>query len=757
MHKLLFLLLIVYVGIGKAQTLCDDQLLNYYFRLGTLYSVDETHPLLNPINVSFINGTSVGVQIEFLFGSIARLYESLTPGIEGPPLPVINYVSFDYPWCTTSVNVICGTALLRNLPKNGSCNIVDYDVLGPNFAGRAFIYNDDDAQPECNGNIIIQLFGDFSIVENNTEFITTYTYSFTGLIPGDEGERNLTLQEALAEYQRSLCVPSDGFALPTVREGQDQLVCRGNTLAQVVCRATRPRRPSDPLLPVPSYACRGVGPTGEPNGTRIVWFVNVYGETASDTIGGARYDLHFCESYNATCIAQFDNVTYRYATFSGTRTQFISDFSDFESGVVLDYVIDGFGNSESFTRPVYPFAVTDPFIRDIPCICCLSIDCGPDGAPELGQISKILNPNNALPVANATGNLFILPGVQTITLDASASFDPDNLPNPLTFYWKVYNSTPTPVTIDDPSSPIINVTADFALGVYRFVVYVSDCQEKVYDLVNISVQLNVIRVILPPDFDAQWQFITVCPAPGDELSLIPFAIILNGSATFGENPSIPLFYNWTQISGNPIPTPFQCNPATVDYHNVEGFFNRNESIAYFIPASYGIYTFCLNVSDGGISPSRSKCIHISVELNFDGPNSTNRNYTDYPDAPIYNFSNGSVPTISFPPISPAPVNDLTRSPSNNDPVPTPIPAPLPPPPTFNETVNVTVPPITIIPGFGSIIFPVLREPSLVDWAILLLAIVCMVYGWVLLFGACCITLEEDYAHSRYDRVATNAY
>lgn len=751
MYKLLFLLLIAYGNNAQVTTFCDDQLLNYYFRLGTLYRVNETNPLLNPINISLIPGM---IQIEFLFGSIARLYESLTPGIEGPPLPVINYVSFDYPWCTTSVTVVCGTTLLRNLPKNPLCDIIDYDVLGPDIAGRAFIYNDDDAQPECNGNIIVQLFGNFDIVVNNSQLFTTYTYSYTGLIPDDTAERNLTLQEAVVEYQNSLCVDSSGFDLPPVREGQDQFVCRGNTLAQPVCLGTRPGRPSDPLLPVPSYACRGLGPGGEPNGTLLVWFITVYGETNA-VISGANYSLHFCESYDAACIAMIV-LPFPYITFSGTRTQYISNFSDFESGLVLDYEIGDFGISESFTRPVYPFAVTDPFIRDIPCICGLSIDCGPDGFIKLGGTSKVLNPNNAIPVANATGNLFILPGVQTITLDASASFDPDNLPNPLSFYWKVYNSTPSPVTIDDPTSPIINVTADFVLGVYRFIVYVSDGQVVVYDLVNVSVQLNVIRVILPPDFDAQWQFITTCPSNG-EASLIPLAIILNGSATFGENPSIPLFYNWTQISGNPIPTPFQCNPATVDYHNVEGFFNRNESIAYFIPASYGIYTFCLNVSDGGISPSRSKCIHISVELNFDGPNSTDRNYTDYPDAPIYNFSNGSVPTISFPPISPAPVNDLTRSPSNNDPVPTPIPAPLPAPPTFNETVNVTVPPITIIPGFGSIIFPVLREPSLVDWAILLLAIVCMVYGWVLLFGACCITLEEDYAHSRYDRVATNAY
>jgi len=374
------------------------------------------------------------------------------------------------------------------------------------------------------------------------------------------------------------------------------------------------------------------------------------------------------------------------------------------------------------------------------------MDCTVNNQPfPEGPPSKQLNPNNAIPIANAT-NVAILPGFQTVTLDASASFDPDNLPNPLTFFWKVYNSTPTPVTIDDPRSPIINVTGNFTLGVYSFIVYVSDGQIVVYDLVNISVQPNVIQVILPRDFEVQWQFITTCPTQ----PLPSQAIILNGSATFGENPTIPLFYNWTQVSGNTITVPFACNPATVDYFNVEAFFNANESIAYFIPASYGIYTFCLNVSDGGISPWRQKCIHISVELNFDPPNSTNRNYTDFPDAPIYNFSNGSVPTISFPPISPAPVNDLTRSPSINDPVPTPIPIPLPP-----SGSNTTSPaPTPIIPPIFPV-FPRLREPTAVEYAVLLVAFIPMVLLWILLFGACCAFIGEDYENSRYDRIATN--
>lgn len=757
MFLLLWLSLLLYIGSGNAQTVvsCDQQLFNYYLGLGTQYTINETTPLLNPINLSFLPSPETGVQIEFLFGSIARLYESLTPGLAGtPPVPVINYVSFDLPFCATGINLVCGTALFRSLPKNALCDIVDYDVLGPNYAGRVFIYNDATTiQPGCNGNIVVQLFGNIDIQVNDNDLTTTYTYSYPGLIPDAATvESNLTLQEALAEYQNSLCVFTDGTEMPPVRPGQDQFVCRGNQVEQLICLAPRESRVTDPLLPVPSYACRGVGPNGEPNGTNLVFFITVYGETNPD-VSDIFYDVHFCESYDQVCISQL-NISFDETTPSGTRAQYISPFSDFTSGLVLDYQLNGFGVTESFTRPVYPFAVTDPFIRDIPCLCNLSMDCDENGNIIIGPQSKTLNPNNAIPIANATSNIFILPGLQTITLDASASFDPDNLPNPLSFFWKVYNSTPSPVTIDNPRSPIINVTADFVLGLYRFIVYVSDGQIVVYDLVNISVQLNVIRVILPNDFDVQWRLISVCPPGcpnGCELPPISQAIILNGSASFGENPSIPLFYEWTQVTGNNITVPFQCNPATVDYRNMEAFFNRNESIAYFIPASYGIYTFCLNVSDGGVSPSRSQCIHISVELNFERPNSTDRNYTDYPDAPIYNFSNGSVPTISFPPISPAPVNDITRSPSINDPVPTRVPAPLPAPPSLNATL----PPINIIPGTTSILFPRLREPTAVEYALLLLAFIAMILGWILLFGTCIIFLPQDYENTRYDRVETN--
>lgn len=739
------------MSIVKTQeTYCEDQIFNYYLSLGSEYRVNDTTPLLEPIRYSFLDGM-FGVELTISFESIARLYQSQTPSLVNATPAIINYVSFDFPPCVTSIEVVCGGALLRSLPKNDLCQLVDYDVLSPNTGGRVFVYNNEAIngsvlQPGCTGDIVIRLLtssdNSISINVNDTSPAYTYfTYSVTGLLPGDLAI-NLTLEEAIAEYQNTLCLFTNGFsAFPL--PGQQELVCRVNPSIQLVCDKPRPGTAADPLLPIPTYACRG--PEGG-NDTRLVWFVTVYGQ-GNATVEGARYGIDYCETYDAACRARAEAIQADRVTFAGTRNQYISPYSSFESGIVL-----AFNDNQTFTRPIYPFAVTDPFIRDIPCICGLSMDCTADGKIIFGFTSKVLKPNNAIPVANASSNIFILPGQQCVTLDASASFDPDNGPNTLSFFWKVYNATPTPVTIDNPTLPTVFVCGNFVVGLYRFIVYVSDGQQVVYDIVNVTVAENIIRVVLPRYVEVQWMFVTECPA--DVASLLALSYPLNGSASFGENPAIPLFYNWTQIAGSNITVPYQCDPDTVDYYNVEAFLNTNRSIANVVFPAYGIYTFRLTISDNGTSPTRYQDIQVSVELNFDSPNGTDRNYTDYPDSPTYNIdANTTVPTVSFLPISQAPVNDLTRSPSFNDPVVTPIPAPLPTPNVTNNTIN----PITIVPNFPvSFVFPRLPEPSAAEWGVFLIGVVAMLLGWVLLFGAMIAFLPYDYIYSQWDRIQVSS-
>ena len=702
----------------KAQSfpICDDQLVQFYISQGMQGTpTNDDAVVINPI--------AGGIESQFRIQQLATNYQSSTPPLFDAPPPIVNFVSFDRPWCATRIEVVCGGDLVCRLPKQAGCMIIDYDIHAETVADRCFLYNPEASAiplgPGCtSGVLVVRMFGNIVLGPNQgdgSSLDSRVTYSLSGL-PTDF--TNLTLFDAIAEYQNSFCSFSTGVGIPAVIPGQDQLVCTARAMS---CTTQRPGTNIDVAVPIPTYACRGpLSPLGVPV---MVWFVSVLGQR-NDPEGDVFYGIHFCGAHDVACRAQITPED--QLGFIGTRRQFISPFTAFDSVEVLSFE----GNT-SFTLPIYPFAVTDPFIRDIPCICGLSMDCLPNGTIDLGIISKELNPNNAAPVANATSNINILVGQRSVNLSAWSSFDPDNAPNTLSFFWKVYNATPSPVTIDDPFSPNITVSGNFIEGVYSFIVYVSDGQIVSYDLVNITAELNIIHVVLPRYIEVQFVPITVCPPPG-QLPSLAIAIPLNGSASFGENPDIPLTFNWTQTAGSNLTIPFACDPATVDYYNLEAFFFINQSIAYFIPPVLGIYTFRLTVCDGGVSPCQFQEIHVSVELNFDGPNSTHINYTDYPDSPVYNTSNGSVPTITFGPAPTAPFSEITRSPSFFTPTSEPLPA-----------------------SGGSIVtvlFPQLPAPSVTEKLLLFMAFIAAVFGWIVLFGYYFAHLPYD-VYNRWDRIA----
>jgi M6 family metalloprotease-like protein len=59
---------------------------------------------------------------------------------------------------------------------------------------------------------------------------------------------------------------------------------------------------------------------------------------------------------------------------------------------------------------------------------------------------------------------------ETITLDASTSFDPDDYPEPLTYFWRAAMA----ITLDDPRRPITEATLPYSSGEYDVVLTVSD-------------------------------------------------------------------------------------------------------------------------------------------------------------------------------------------------------------------------------------------------------------------------------------------
>ena len=718
MNYALLLVILWCVNLVRAQSypLCSLQFQAYYAAVANaIGGSPPVGPALPPLSITTFGG---GIEIEFAFESVARQYQSVLNLTEPP---IITYVSFIRPWCTTSVQVICGGALLFSLPKTALCHIIDYDVHAENSAGRFFLYNPEASgtplPTSCNGNLKVRMFGGLVVGPPNPSSIVNeslFSYSLAGL---PLTFTNLSAPDATMDYQNSLCDPVLVTNLSSIPVNQTQLLCVDR---EIMCAVTpRPGTNIQVVAPLPNYACRGPVP-GEP-GNFMVWQVSFLGQASNPLVDN--YCVKFCAQYDAACqvLTGFECRQ----IFPGTRAQWRSNFTSFDSVIVILYA-----NNVSFYNPHYTPYVTDIFVRDVPCICGLSVDCKSDGQIDFdSEISKILNPNNAAPQVNTTTPLFILPGQQRINVTAWASFDPDNLPNLLTFQWKVYNTTPSPVIIEGADSPNATVVSDFVLGTYQFIVYVSDGQIVYFGLVNITVELNVIIVVLARSLEVQYILLRECPSPPGSLPNSTVSIPLNGSASFGLNPNITLYYNWTQTAGSNITVPFECDPATVDYYPVEALYDTNTSIMKFVPPAYGIYTFRLTICDNGTSPCRFQEIHVSVELNFDSPNSTKNNYTDFPDAPTFNVSNGSVPTISFVPTPPSPFQPITRPPSFYVPTAEPVPQPTGP----------------------SSFFPQLPPPSTVELALLFFAFMCAILIWFLLCGYCLSQLRNDHK-SYFDRI-----
>lgn len=705
MRRTIFLLLCIVTTILYAQqiTACDRQLHNYYVTLGLRSNI--TLPV---VRASLIAG---GIEVTFQFESVARFYQSLIGTLSGAPLPTIEYISFDYPWCTTSIQVLCGGELRQNLPKTADCQtVVDYDLGGAStHAGRILLTRN----VNCT-SFVVRLLGNMILFSSPD---TTYSYSIAGLPPLSSG--NITAEDAIDAYQQSLCLLRSGTE-PSSPPRQTQMVCGDTFLGCGVTSRPDGDHSNALFTPVPLFACHGnVTPGGPP---MMVWHINGYGLPYRAV--EVSYTVHFCARYDAACAAIV--MPAGPTLVSGTRNQYISPFDSFNSVLVFTY-----NKSQTYHDALYIRGDT-PFIRDVPCVCGLSIDCDPlTGQPYNGTAlnTKKLMPGNVLPVADAGSNYSIVMSETRFALDGSASIDSDQGPNILSYYWKVYNTTPSPVVIVCPTCAFTDVRGTLVRGNYTFILYVSDGQDVTYDIVNVLADENVIRVILSPDFDAQFDLITEC-LPLDAQGHPPRdrAIILNGSLTYNENPAFPLFYEWRQTTGNTLPLndTVICDPATVDYIKYEAFWGRNASVAYFIPSTLGLYCFRLTVDDGTGARIRYEEMCVSVENDFDRQNGTDRNYTDYPDGPSFNHSDPSVPILPFEPATQTPIEDITRSPSATL-------QPLPP----IAPINTTSPGGIVTFGeFLAALFPQLPPPSMIAQLLLLFVTIACLMVFLLLTGYC---------------------
>ena len=199
----------------------------------------------------------------------------------------------------------------------------------------------------------------------------------------------------------------------------------------------------------------------------------------------------------------------------------------------------------------------------------LTVDDGFGGIGETSVTIPVLNRN---PIADAGPDQSAAAKHIVLTLDASASSDPDG--DPLAYAW----TAPLEITLSDPSSPTPTFTATTS-GMYTFLLQVDDG-------LGGTATDDVVVVVLnaPPVAVAN------APATAAKHAQVP----LDGTAS-SDPDGDALTYNWTQVSG-----PF----VTIN--------GPDDALAAFTPAVSGTYEFQLTVDDGDIGGTHAGSVVVVV-------------------------------------------------------------------------------------------------------------------------------------------------
>jgi hypothetical protein len=589
--------------------------------------LSSSYPLLPVVNFfQGMSGLYPYVEATLDFQAVARMYQSNLTG--STPLPYVNAISMDVPWCTFNTSVTCSGRTLYGAGKIDQCLIIDYDRGGDTqTAGRIWIYVKQTGV--CAGQSPVVKF--FNVTLDNSTTTATYTYDTLGIT---SPYNHLSLTEALEFYQNSTCDYSDGAISDAVT--QKQFVCNDYPMKCAIDRANALGSP--PVIPIPQYTCLGnLTPT---NMTPVmVWFISSLDLPGS--VAGSFF-LTFCEGVDQLCRLTFEQrcrlnpgSLQSYTLVPGTRRQFFSPFTSFDQTIVVFYN----GKATSF-QPLYSLSPFDENIRVIPCICQFSVDCHANGTVigENSIISSYITPINTPPIANPGPAVVITQGTPTLLMNASASNDPNLLPGFFSTYWKLYSQPPGSPLVSIPfpqSEEFLLDTSQFIPGRYQFVLYASDSQSVTFVIYNVTVIYNAVqisinisrRVQFEPYYGASPTSGATCPTSGNYPSP---CIPIDGSGTIASNPNVTLTYLWRQDSGGyPTPIPYSCDITAVKY--TAGMLNHTTSILCVIPPNIGLYGYTLTVNDG--AKNFSKSIQFYVVPNFitpDGPDLILPNYTRAP-------------------------------------------------------------------------------------------------------------------------------
>ena len=193
-------------------------------------------------------------------------------------------------------------------------------------------------------------------------------------------------------------------------------------------------------------------------------------------------------------------------------------------------------------------------------------------------VVRVLSLNNA-PVADAGEDLHVYVG-DTVSLDASGSFDPDN--DVLSYSWSQTSGAQAELAGAAASQPTFTPTTS---GVLVFAVTVSDGQTSSFDSVSVTV-------------DAVNQ-VPVADAGDDQVANIGETVMLDGSSSYDSDGDAVSFI-WSQVQGARV-----------------SLTSSNSATPSFVPTEAGVYIFELRVYDG-IDTSSPDTITITVQLGATG-------------------------------------------------------------------------------------------------------------------------------------------
>ena len=208
-------------------------------------------------------------------------------------------------------------------------------------------------------------------------------------------------------------------------------------------------------------------------------------------------------------------------------------------------------------------------------------------------VNVIVSAANVAPnlTAIATGNL--LPG-EIITLDASASLDPDNGPLPLTYSWslssKPASSSLTNASINNAANSIANFVPDVP-GTYEFALSGSDGEKN---------SLLTLRVIIAEPYVNQ---APNANAGDDQETTLGETVALNANASNDTDGPDTLTFTWS--FGAVAPGSSLSNASIT---------NANSSIASFTPDVAGSYVLNVLVFDGEASSTDTLLVTVKPKV-----------------------------------------------------------------------------------------------------------------------------------------------